>query len=71
MLAKHAAKQAVGVEMSRSGGAVDGGRASDAAARANDDGHTTHQTRAWAMASVSIYWRKVVILPSLTVQTWA
>ena len=52
-------------------GQADGGRTSHAAARASDDGQTVHQTRAWAMASVSIYWRKVVILPPLTVQTWA
>ena len=57
-----------GVEVA---GQADGRRAPDAAARAGDDGHAVHQTRACAMASVSMYWRKVVILPLLTVQAWA
>ncbi len=49
---------------------LDGGRASDETAAAGNEG-AADQTRAWAMASVSIYWRKLVIFPSLTVQTWA
>ena len=52
-------------------GQADSGRASDATARAGDDGDPFHQARARATASVSIYWRKVAILPSRTVQTWA